>query len=95
MGAKIFSRQLIQASNAHQLHVALNLSPEVVERLFHTFLAGGGQGIEVKPASRNSFGSNRQGLENVSSALNSALADNVDLVTNGIADLSELIEWDP
>ncbi len=45
VGAKIFSGQLIQASNAHQLHVALNLNPEVVERLFHTSLAGGGQGI--------------------------------------------------
>src|SRR5580704_1768306 len=68
---------------------------EISECPFNASLTRGRQRIQIKPPSRTRFCTQGKGLQYVSATGDSAVANHIDPVANGVDNLGELVKWAP
>ena len=90
--AQVAAIKVGDPGDAHQLHAADDLVPELAERAFDAGLAFGGERIEIEPAARTGLGADAQGLEHMAAAAHSAIEDDVEPVADRIDDVGEHVE---
>src|SRR3954471_24791296 len=90
--AQIFARELVDRRAAHQLHSSFDLGPHQAKGALNAGLAGRRERIKIESSGSNGFGSQRKCLQDMGSALNPAVHDDVDLVADSIDDFRQLIE---